>query len=294
MRLQPPEPDMLIPPPTLGSDLFALVNDRSTADIGFLLDTGQSAEATSSAEYANVAPPPLQCPPDQSFFRLEPRPAMPRTMSTGTATGVTAHSELDAVDGARVVYAHRALLASRAPYFQHLLCGPFSEASRFSRNNAGARLVRLSGVSRAALLRVMTFLYTGQLAQTEVWHGGATPVQTPHQAAELLVAANQYQLDALLAHTEVLIKDMLTPCNVGSAFHLAEQYNAAQLRRYCLWYGQKHERRLIEVASNCAHPSQELLPNFRESMGGGGGRYATRWVSCSYSSSRGRVILCSC
>lgn len=246
MRLQPPEPTVSVPLSTLSADFCTLVNDRSTADTAFFLDTNNSAPAANGAGFTFTTSSPSRVP---GTLHAESRP------------------DIEAADHIRVIYGHRGILAARAPYFRHLLSGPFNEASRKPDTASGLRTVRLSGVSRTAILRVMAFLYTGRLPEVGIAFSGATPVRNPHEAAELLSVANQYRLDALLAHTEALIKDMLTPANVGSAFVVAEQCNAGQLRHYCLWYARKHERQLAEVASKCARPSQEHVLQPKESGG---------------------------
>ena len=206
MRLQPPEPPVAVPPPTLSSDLAALVNDRGTADVAFFLDVVDRPQAAVEAEdSANAAaamrPPPTHCPPGPPlpFRPCAPSSSAAQDAVSGAGSGGSAvHLGRD-VDPSRCVFAHRGLLAAGAPYFRHLLGGPFSEASERADNIGRARRVRLGGVSRAALLRVVTFLYSGQLPQVEAGRGGATPVRNPQEAAELLVVANKYRLDALLA-----------------------------------------------------------------------------------------------
>jgi len=119
------------------------------------------------------------------------------------------------------VYAHRAILVARSAYFRALLCGGFSEH--------GAQQLKVPEIGASTLLLILEFIYTDRVETL-----------TAEAAVPVLRWAARYCLPRLLAHAELLLRDMVSKSNVAQMTELAASCHAMQLQAYCVHYMTKH------------------------------------------------------
>lgn len=119
------------------------------------------------------------------------------------------------------ISAHRGVLVARSDYFRGLLRSGFAEASESS--------ISIPDVSPDAFAVLLEFVYTGCI-HDEI--AGSI-------VGEVLHLSSRFCMPGLTAICELRMKALVTLANVDQVYGMARGANAAQLKRFCLYYGKK-------------------------------------------------------
>ncbi len=120
-------------------------------------------------------------------------------------------SDVTLLVGERRFAAHKALLAARSPVFRAMFQANTKEGQ--------SGHVDVVGVDHDVFQRMLAFIYTGRAGDI-----GAV-------AADLLAAADRYQLDQLKEICEVELVRQLSATNAAQSLMLADIYSLAQLKQ---------------------------------------------------------------
>ncbi|KDD76145.1 hypothetical protein H632_c337p0, partial [Helicosporidium sp. ATCC 50920] len=156
--------------------------------------------------------------------------------------------------------AHRIVLAARSPVFRAMLEGPMKESSGE---------VDVQGVRPPVFKALLAFVYADELPNALA--GAKLDVA---MAQHLLAAADRFALPRLRAMCERRLCETVEVETVATTLALAEQNNAADLKRVCLEYVARHLHDVMAsdgyayMVEVCPQLQAELLAVIAE----GGGR----------------------
>ncbi len=123
-------------------------------------------------------------------------------------------SNVTIVAGGKEFKAHKAILSARSPVFRAMFEHDMREAVQ--------NQVTIEDLSPEVVQEVLTFVYTGQSPNLK------------GMSADLLRAADKYDLKQLKAWSERELADRLTPGNFVETLLLADQHSAMELKSVCM------------------------------------------------------------
>ncbi|XBI58815.1 hypothetical protein VPH35_039991 [Triticum aestivum] len=122
--------------------------------------------------------------------------------------------------GSQSFLAHRRVLAARSPVFKAELFGKMNETL--------AQSVKIDGMEPSIFEALLHFIYTDSLPDDR--HADDRHTEMQH----LLVAADQYGVDRLMAICEEKLCQSINVKTVATTLALAEQHHCVHLKRACL------------------------------------------------------------
>ncbi len=123
-------------------------------------------------------------------------------------------SNVTIVAGGKEFKAHKAILSARSPVFRAMFEHDMREAIK--------NQVTIEDLSPEVVQEVLTFVYTGQSPNLK------------GMSADLLRAADKYDLKQLKTRSERELADRLTPGNFVETVLLAHQHSATELMTVCM------------------------------------------------------------
>ncbi|GJQ09451.1 hypothetical protein GpartN1_g1242.t1 [Galdieria partita] len=132
------------------------------------------------------------------------------------------------VDGFRIP-AHRCILYSKCDYFRKMLESDMKESFQNS--------IEIRGIGYSTFLKVLFFIYTGRPVYDMDYE----------QLIELLVAADMLGLEELQIFCMKRLEEAVNVENVSSVCQLANEYNAGQLKTFCIDYIVKYFSQVVET-----------------------------------------------
>ncbi|KAF7011214.1 hypothetical protein CFC21_025545 [Triticum aestivum] len=116
--------------------------------------------------------------------------------------------------------AHRCVLAARSPVFKAELFGMMNETL--------AQSIKINGMEPSIFKALLHFIYTDSLPDDRHAEDRHTEMQ------HLLVAADRYGVDRLMAMCEEKLCRSINVKTVATTLALAEQHHCVHLKRACL------------------------------------------------------------
>jgi speckle-type POZ protein len=214
-------------------------------------------ELVVSSGGALARPPPTRAPPIPI-----PPPSLGADLGALLASGDGADVQFVVGDGERAG-AHRVVLAARSPVFAAMLTGSMREAT--------AAAVPVPDVDPAVFRALLHFAYTDALPQ-ELEAGGGLAVPL---AQHLLAAADRFALTRLRRICERRLCETVDAATVATTLALADQNNAADLKRVCLAFAARHLAQVIptpgyaHMVTACPGLQAELLETVAAAGAGG-------------------------
>jgi len=123
----------------------------------------------------------------------------------------------------RIVHAHKAILMVRSEFFRAMLLSGMKETTD------GGGPIELPNISYAVFMKVLEFLYTDCIRQTNLDLG-----------IHLMMASEQFMLDRLKALCEDLIRSDISVETVIAILITSHRHNALSLKELALEFIQSH------------------------------------------------------
>jgi hypothetical protein len=118
------------------------------------------------------------------------------------------------IDG-KLIYASKIILTSRSEYFRTLLLGGMAESAQTE--------ITMEGVDYDIFMKIIKYLYTYNIM-----------IETDSEGIQLLIAADQYQLNDFKWYCEQELSQYISGANIELLYETAVELRATNLEQACL------------------------------------------------------------